>query len=131
MLGTRPDVLLVLTVPWDPNRLSNNRRLHWRRRHEENQLAKLAAWAGWHEAGEPGGLGAPVGIRLIVRRGRAIDIDNAITGMKPCLDFLFNKRLTPDDSPKWVRFDGVTFEVGGAWRGKEEVIVICERRSDG
>ena len=63
---------------------------------------------------------------LTTARGRVIDTDNAVTGMKPILDSLFVGAITPSDSPAWVEFGGLTQETGKKWAGNEEVEVIVE-----
>jgi hypothetical protein len=115
-----------ITVPFDPHRLSLNARLHWRARKRLNDAAKEAAVYGWMLAGQPKAEG-PVRVSLIVRRGRRLDIDNAITGTKACRDALFKGRVTPDDSPRWVTLGECQQECGKVWRGREECVFVIER----
>lgn len=121
----RNDNALRIVVRFDPSRLSLNQRLHWATRKRRNDAAKAAALFAWAHAGCPVADG-PVVVSAIVRRGRTIDNDNAITGLKPALDALFKGAITPDDSTRWVRIGSVTQKTGARWRGAEEVEFIIE-----
>lgn len=116
---------LEITVPFDAHRLSLNQRLHWRERHRRTQAVKEAARWAWKAAGCPQSP-VPVRVSMIVRRGRTIDHDNAITGTKAARDGLFNGAITPNDGPQWLTLGAVTQEVGKQWRGKPEVVFIIE-----
>lgn len=118
---------IVITVKFDPHRLSANQRLHWRERARRAKYAKEAARVAWMCAGSPVVDGL-VEVSLLVRRGRKIDPDNALGGFKNAADSLFNSRrngfgITPDDSVDCVRWLPVQFEAGTAWKGAEEVVV--------
>ncbi len=128
-----------IVVPIDIQRTSPNQRLHWAERNRRNQSARNAAQAAWVKAGRPK-CKRPVTVELIVRRGRVLDADNAVSSTKPIIDQLFGSRsrgagrtklpglITPDDSPEFVRLSGnVKQIVGPSWRGKEEIeFVITE-----
>lgn len=120
--------LYRIVVPWDPARASLNRRLHWRARHEVNQAAKRAAYHAWLNAGAPRVRdGLPVRVSIVVRRGRVMDLDNALTGLKGCLDALFTgDRITPDDGPKCLELGGLRLETGKQWRDRPEVLFVVE-----
>jgi hypothetical protein len=118
---------VTLTVKFDPHRLSANQRIHWRERAKRAKCAKEAARYAWHCAGSPV-IDGPVEVSLLVRRGRVIDPDNALGGMKAAIDSLFNASrngygVTPDDSAEFVRWLPVQFETGKEWLGREEVLV--------
>jgi hypothetical protein len=114
------DPFLLIVVPFDPNRLSLNQRLHWRERKRRNDAAKDAAAFGWLKVGRPR-LEVPVDVEIVVKRGRVLDPDNAQAGCKPIIDALFKNAVTPDDSQQWVRFTGTRVESGKRWKGREEV----------
>lgn len=117
---------LRISVRFDPNRLSLNQRLHWRERHRRNRAVKDAARLAWMQAGQPRFEG-PVRVSMVVRRGRTIDHDNAITGTKAARDALFNDGIVPDDSPAWVTIGECRQEAGKAWKERPEVEFIIER----
>lgn len=117
--------LCRIIIPWDVNRTSPNRRLHWARRNVLNQSAKLLAFNQWVQAGRPTARDT-VRVSVIVRRYRRLDNDNALAGCKPVFDGLFRDAITPDDGPEWVTLGTVTQETGARWLGAEEVEVIVE-----
>ncbi len=106
--------------------LSLNQRVHYMVRHKRNQDYKARAWLAWAAAGRPRAQGK-VRLDFIVRRGRSVDSDNAISSMKSILDGLTDQpgrpALLPDDSARWVELGTVVFETGARWRGQEEVVV--------
>ena len=119
---------LTLVVPWDPVRLSPNKRLHYQERARLVKVARAAALFAWRQAGQPR-QEEPVEVQIIVRRGRVMDPDNALGGVKACLDQLLSYRhdgcgMVPDDSSQWIRFAPVAFETGQEWQGREEVEII-------
>jgi Holliday junction resolvase RusA-like endonuclease len=114
-----------ITVPFDAHRLSLNQRLHWRERHRRNQAVKEAARFAWMQAGCPRVAG-PVRVSMVVRRGRSIDVDNAITGTKAARDALFCHAITEDDNPRFVTLGECRQEVGKAWKERPEVEFIVE-----
>jgi hypothetical protein len=116
---------LTITVRFDPHRLSLNQRLHWRERARRNRAVKDVARLAWAQAGRPAFEG-PVRVSMLVRRGRQIDSDNAITGTKAARDALFNRAITPDDSPRWVTLGECRQECGKAWKDAPEVVFTIE-----
>lgn len=125
---------LRIVVPWDAAKTSLNARLHWRERRRRNQAAKERARLAWILAGRPV-LDVACDVTLIVRRGRCLDADNALSGAKSCCDALFNRRRTgegvlPDDGPGWVRWVGIEQETGARWRGREEVEFVIVPRAE-
>lgn len=131
-LARLPGVLCVVTVPFDPHRLSLNQRLHWRSRKSRNDVAKRAARYAYLDAGAPS-FEEPVRVEIIVRRGREIDADNALSGCKPLIDALFCRRkngegIIPDDSPRWLELTIPKQEPGARWKGREEVVFLVRRR---
>lgn len=123
---------IVITVPWDPQRLSPNQRMHWSTRADLARKAKIAAVLGWARAGKPV-IEGPVDVSLLVRRGRSIDPDNALAGCKSVLDALCNRRrsgegVVEDDDATRVRYAPVQFEIGKQWRGREEIVVTITPR---
>lgn len=117
-----------ITVPFDPSLFSLNERLHWRARYQRNKPLKELTRACWLAAGAPRATGR-VRVSMIIRRGREIDDDNAITGTKVARDALFNDAITPDDSRKWVRLGEVDQQAGKAWKERPEVEFIIEELS--
>lgn len=124
--------VIVITVPFDPQRLSPNARLHWAERAKRTKSAKeLAIWK-WHLADRPT-IDGPVEVALLVRRGRPIDPDGALSGCKAVLDGLLNRRrnhgdgVVEDDSGEFVRYAPVQFETGTMWKGREEIVVTITR----
>lgn len=120
-----PSDPIRITVPFDPHRLSSNQRLHWGERARRTQAVRTAARWAWRQAGEPQ-MDGPVRVSMLVRRGRPIDADNAVSGSKAARDALFVKGITPDDSPQWVTLGEVSFETGAWWRDRPEVVFTVE-----
>lgn len=121
------DAIRIL-VHTDIGKLSPNLRIHWQERRRRAKVAAAAAVAAWLAAGSPVADG-PVAVSLIIRRGRAMDADNAIASCKAVIDALFRRSrtgagVTPDDGPRWVHLGDVRQETGGQWRGREEVEVV-------
>lgn len=65
-----------------------------------------------------------VRVDYMVRRGRKLDDDNILGGLKKVRDALFNDGITPHDSQAWFEFGTLYWETGDHWIGKEEVIVV-------
>jgi hypothetical protein len=117
-----------IVVPWDVQRLSPNRRVHFLARAVLVKAARAAAKLAWLDAGSPF-MDGPVEVSLIIRRGRPIDPDNALAGAKSILDQLLTIQhggcgMVEDDSAKFVRYAPVQFETGREWIGREEVVVV-------
>lgn len=119
---------IIITIPWDPQRLSPNQRLHWAERAKRTKIARdLALWE-WAINKRPK-VDGPVEVSILVRRPRVIDPDNAQAGLKGIIDGLFNANrnrgdgITPDDSSTYVRWLPVQFETGKEWKGNEQVVL--------
>jgi hypothetical protein len=119
--------VIVLTVYYDPAKLTLNQRLHWRERHRRNVVAKECAVAAWTQAGCPAAVGPRI-VHVTSRRARALDADNLVAALKPIIDALFKGRITPDDSPEWVQLGTVTQETAARYRGHEELELRIEER---
>ena len=115
----------TITVPFDPSKLSANQRLHWGKRRKLALPVRLAAGAAWCAAGRPRA-NRPVRVSLTIRRDRALDYDNALSGCKVALDELFVGRVTRDDGPKYLTIGSITQETGSQWNGREEVSFLIE-----
>lgn len=114
-----------IVVPFDPSRLSANQRLHWRERAKRTQAVRVAARYCWALAGEPRAAGK-VRVSMVVRRGRKLDEDNAISGSKAVRDALFNGAVTPRDSQDWVTLGSIEFQCGKRWERCPEVEFVIE-----
>lgn len=117
----------TITVPWDPHRTSDNeiRRVHWSERHKRYEIAKTLARAVWALADWPRSAGK-VRASFVIRRGRQMDPANVIGGLKPVIDGLFVRGITPDDSAKYLEIGSVRVESGKQWRDRPEIVVTVE-----
>lgn len=122
--------LCRLTIPVDPNLTSLNRRYHWTRMAKAKKSAYDTARWCWENLRRTDGhlfiSPTPVRVSLIVRRGRVIDNDNIVSGMKPIMDALFNHAITPSDSAAWVTLGDIKQETGKKYGKNPEVLVIVE-----
>jgi hypothetical protein len=82
-----------ITVEFDVNRCSPNKRLFWARRAKQNKQAEACAHVGWWRAGRTY-FGVPIDVNIVIQRGRGIDEDNAIACCKPVIDALFKGRVS-------------------------------------
>lgn len=120
-----PNPIRIL-VAADPHMASPNKRQHFHVIAKIKRTMRSAASWAWIGAGKPRATG-PVHVTVIVRRGRAIDLDNALAGCKPLIDGLFNGAITPDDSMDWVKGYTIRQEVGKRYAGgAAEVEFIAE-----
>jgi hypothetical protein len=88
-------------IPWVPP--SNNRalRMHWTKRDE---LVRVAATHVLAVAGRPSTPEwARVRVRIVMRRRRPMDQDNAYGAVKPLVDALVRLGYAVDDSRRWMR----------------------------
>lgn len=67
-----------------------------------------------------------VRVSVITRRGRLMDTCNVVGGLKPLLDGIFVKAMTPDDSPRWLELGSVRQITGKQWRDMPEVELVIE-----
>lgn len=119
---------IVITVPWDVARTADNRTRrggHWAQRAKVVKTAREIARNCWQLAGSPTS-DVPVRVSVLCRRGRTMDTCNIVGGLKPVLDGVFVKALTPDDTPKWLTLGQVAQETGKQWKGAEEVVLTVE-----
>jgi hypothetical protein len=88
----------------------------------------------WERDGAPV-FTVPVRIQFDIRRGRKMDPDNCLAGLKGVIDGLTSRSLTrryggpvegmiPDDSGDWVEFAPVTMLTGGVHTQNPTVYVI-------
>ena len=119
----------TLVVPWDAGRLSSNAagRLHWRSTAALRRDARLAGDYAWRQAGCPKAT-APVKVDILVRRGRKMDDQNIIGGLKAVFDGIFVNKLTPDDSSAWVSFGRVDQLTGRQWGLRPETVLTVTER---
>lgn len=110
----------TLVIPWDAGILSPNRVSHRMQRYRIGALGRRAAGLVWVAAGRPRAQ-SRVRVDITIRRGRALDDDNALAALKPVLDGVFNAALTPNDSLKWVTLGTITQRIDPKWKGREEV----------
>lgn len=120
---------LTLSVLWDPHLTSANQRLHWAERARRNKRAKWRAREAWEKSGSAKATGR-VRVTLTVRRAKALDGDNLISGCKPIIDGIFKDGVTPDDSAKWVALQTPQQEIAARWKGLEHVLVTIESEGD-
>lgn len=129
-----PEPGIQIVVPFDPQRLSPNLRLHYHERRRRVKHAREAAKLAWLLAGSPR-LNAPALVALTVRRTRRLDPDNALAACKAALDELLSTRdggcgVLPDDSAAWVSYAPVAFETGDRFRGKAQLVVTLTPRGE-
>lgn len=111
----------------DPGRLSLNNGMHYQTRYRKQKAAKRAAHAAWMAAGRPRSE-VPVIVDIVVRRGRSMDHDNIVSGLKGSIDGLFKDAITPDDSAKWVELGAIVLETGKRFADKPCVVFIVSPR---
>jgi hypothetical protein len=122
-------VICKIKIPIDvslanPNRIGS---LHWTRQRKIKGKLKLVARSYWNQAGRPVA-NSPVNVQVTIRRARSLDNDNAIASLKPFIDGLFKKGITPDDSAKWVRLLIPIQETGEIFNGMESVEFLVTSR---
>ena len=106
--------------PISPNALKKLK--HWALRAELVREARHRAMVAWLMAGRPTCPGPfPVRVEATIRRTRVLDDDNALGSLKAIRDELFNGRVIPKDSTRFLRFQMPTQETGKRWAGVEEV----------
>lgn len=116
--------IVEITIPGDPLRTlnpNNTCRLHWGQIREAKRTWQFAAYAAWCNAGYPV-FRVPVVIQFTLCRVRAVDPDNALSGLQSVVNGL-KGNLFPDDSPRWVQYAPVEQITGKEWRGREKIVV--------
>ena len=98
-----------LTVPIDPAQTAHNQRLHWGTRAARNRASRDAARWAWIAAGSPVA-SRRIRVSVTLRRPRPLDPANVWDGLKPALDGLFTRAMTPDDSARWVELGAIRQE---------------------
>jgi hypothetical protein len=116
---------ITITVPVDVNEANPNRLKSVRQKIQVRKRHKVAAQWAWVAAGRPVAEALPVTVNVTIRRGRALDQDNAAASLKATMDGLFKEAITPDDAQKYVLLGTITQEVGKAWKLKPEVEFQC------
>lgn len=117
-----------IIVPWDVSRTAENKTRrggHWAQRAKIMRLARETAHFAWAAAGKPVAAGK-VRVSVTTRRARVMDVCNIVGGLKPILDGVFVKAMTPDDGPKWLELGAVTQVSAKQWKGREEVELFIE-----
>lgn len=117
--------ICTITIPFDPQPLAQNKRGHWSNHHKLQQHSKWLAQRAWEESGCPV-VYEPVRVRVTVCRGRTIDPDNCLSGLKHVFDGLFKDAITPDDSDAWVSYEPIKQQSGKQWKFEPQVIVEVE-----
>lgn len=97
------EVNAEITIHYDVNRLSPNKRDFWATKAKKIKAARTLAAQAWRDAGALV-FSVPVSCEITIYRGRTIDADNALACCKSLIDGIFGGNATPDDSSKWVAF---------------------------
>lgn len=92
-----------ITIRYDVNSLSPNKRDFWATKAKKIKAARTLAAQAWRDAGSLV-FSVPVSCEITIYRGRTIDADNALACCKALIDGIFGGNATPDDSSKWVAF---------------------------
>lgn len=109
----------TIIVPVDIDRFSQNQRGRtWQVKAAMTKQGRKIGAIAWMIARRPQ-IGEDARINVVVRRGRRIDVTNAIGALKPIIDGIFRDGLNIDDSR--VTIGEVAFETGRHWKGREEV----------
>lgn len=112
-----------------PNALRSTNRF---RRAELVRQARHRAAIAWFLAGKIALQGPfPVRVQAVIRRTRVMDDDNALGSLKAIRDELFNGKVTPKDSTRYIRFEMPAQETGARWEGREEVEFVVWPRELG
>ena len=117
-----------IVVPWDVSKTAENKTRrggHWSQRARIMRQAREAAYFAWLQAVKPVAPGK-VRVSVTTRRARVMDVCNIVGGLKPVLDGIFVKAMTPDDGPKWLELGAVTQVSAKQWKGREEVELLIE-----
>lgn len=111
----------IVTVHFDVHLTSDNSLRCTRSPFKRGRLVKKGREAGylaWLEAGKPH---FPPNARfnVLVRRGRVIDKQAVVGGLKPVIDGIYTDGLNVDDS--LVMIGDIQIVSGKDWKGREQV----------
>lgn len=122
---------IILVVPFDLRRLSPNKthRMHWAVLMGLKRGSARFIVAAYRVAGQPK-MAPPVRLTLIVRRGRRIDDDTAISAMKWVRDSLATCLGYKSDGPNWMSMGEVRYECGKRWKDAPQFELWIEPRGD-
>lgn len=114
--------MITITIEYDVNRCSQNKREHWRGRAKTHAAARTAARLAWMAAGSPRLSTQPVILDIVVRRAHWLDYFNIHGACKPLIDGIFNDGITRDDSHKYLLPGSITQEISKEHKGREQVV---------
>ena len=103
-----------IEFPAPAKRLSLNDRLHWRKRHELEQVWQMAAFVAARNAKLKGLGPSVVNITYVVQHHRRRDPHNFAATSKPILDGMVQAGVWPDDNSDWVTVNDPVFWVNAA-----------------
>lgn len=88
---------------------------------------KKKAFLAWEAGGSPR-FQEPIEITFHIFRGRRLDPDNALAGLKALIDGLTSRAMQragmiPDDSANWVSYAPPRFQTGDRFKYKPFVVV--------
>ena len=132
MADSRQADVIEFVIPGDPIKDlgPNQRPANIYAHHRLTQEWKTRAWLCWAAAERPR-LSGKVRMTLTLRRGRAVDPDNALAACKALIDGLTDQpgrpALLPSDGPHDVEYGAVGFEVEKRWQHHPEAVVRVER----
>jgi hypothetical protein len=95
-----------------------------RRKRDSRAMARLA----WLQAGRPT-LTPPVVVQVIVRRGRVVDPDSALSACKRIFDAVLcanrngGEGIVPDDSARYVEYAPVLQTTGKPWAANPVIVL--------
>ena len=73
----------------------------------------------------------PVTVDVLRFCAREFDDDGLLLAYKAVRDVIFNRRLTPNDTPKWMRWGTTEQIVAPKWSGSQEwSVFIVKRRAE-
>jgi len=122
----------VITIPWDAGLTTKNQKMSPMKRYRLTQLAQTTAYGAWCAAGRPRASGK-VRLSITVRRARALDEANVMSGLDGLIDGIFSAHrvrgysvergcMTVDDSPQYLELGEVRQEIEPKWKANEQVI---------
>lgn len=122
------DPLKVLNPNLNPAGSLRSPRGSMMKKHRLAQAWKKRSFEAWEEAGSPR-FREPVEITFTIYRGRKIDPDNALAGLKHLIDGLTTRRmgkegLIPDDSSRWVSYAPIVFVTGKPYADENAKVLV-------